>query len=335
MSTLFSATDPTREDCWRGIVLLGRNVASYKFALAEALLELAPEGGDFVRLDELALPYARRLAAHLQESDKQSTSRSSQFLDACRAFNGGQIQEDMLVEQTVRLGFNNVIDAFHVVGGGDVPVRFFVDERRPRGGIVVTDAFSHLLAGRQRPNLEQEVDARWRLVERAWELGVSRQLVSIDYDAVTEGLVSVDASRRRRSVAGSRAALAGYQEGECFYCRGEISLDPASEAYCDVDHFFPHALKTQGLGGRVDEVWNLVLACTDCNRGPGGKFHRVPTLPLLERLHARNEYLISSHHPLRETILAQSGRDGNARRRFLQEVDGMAISRLIHRWSPV
>ena len=43
------------EDYWRGIVLFGRNVASYKFALAASLLELKPASGDLVRLEELAV----------------------------------------------------------------------------------------------------------------------------------------------------------------------------------------------------------------------------------------------------------------------------------------
>ena len=45
-------TEPTRGfisgesseiDCWRGVVLFGRNVASYKFALAKSLLELSAD----------------------------------------------------------------------------------------------------------------------------------------------------------------------------------------------------------------------------------------------------------------------------------------------------
>ena len=41
MSSRFYDIDPSLENCWRAVVLLGRNEASYKFALAKALLELA------------------------------------------------------------------------------------------------------------------------------------------------------------------------------------------------------------------------------------------------------------------------------------------------------
>ncbi|SKV97532.1 Uncharacterised protein [Mycobacteroides abscessus subsp. abscessus] len=69
------------------------------------------------------------------------------------------------------------------------------------------------------------------------------------------------------------------------------------EHSADVDHYFPHSLMARGVFIDLDDVWNLVLACAACNRGPGGKFHRLPHGDFLERLWTRNEMLISSHHP--------------------------------------
>jgi hypothetical protein len=68
------------------------------------------------------------------------------------------------------LGFNNVIDAFHVVNRGEIPVRFFSDERKNGGGIRLTDELFRLRERLQFGNLPQEVEARWRLVETAWQL---------------------------------------------------------------------------------------------------------------------------------------------------------------------
>ena len=104
----------------------------------------------------------------------------------------------------------------------------------------------------------------------------------------------------------------------------------------DVDHFFPHLLKQAGNEFlSVDGVWNLVLACKGCNRGPRGKSDRVPSVRLLERLHARNEFLITSHHPLRETLVLQTGLDEPQRRGFLRDVHDRAGTALIHRgWEP-
>jgi len=92
----FQNAVPTPAGDWRHIVRFGLNVASYKFALGQALLELAARQQTFVPLTELAVPYAARLCEHLQVEDLESTQ---------------------LTEATVRLGFANVIDAFHISRG--------------------------------------------------------------------------------------------------------------------------------------------------------------------------------------------------------------------------
>ena len=96
------------EDYWRGIILFGRNVASYKFALAKTLLDLNAQSGQLLKLSELAPAFAGHIAEHLKIADKQATSGSSQFLDACRKFNSGEITQDRLTDETVRRGFANV-----------------------------------------------------------------------------------------------------------------------------------------------------------------------------------------------------------------------------------
>src|SRR5687767_5108895 len=102
----------------------------------------------------------RDLVPFMQLAEKQGTSANSRFLEACRKTNAGELTQSQLVEQTVRLGFNNVIDAFHVVGQDEVPLRFFHDQRRDGEGIRVTAKFSELLCGRQGANLPLETEAR-------------------------------------------------------------------------------------------------------------------------------------------------------------------------------
>src|SRR4051812_39582168 len=81
----------TLDNYWRSIILFGRNVASYKFALAQTLLELAAQEKTAVTYDELAAPFAKNISEHLKVSDKQGTSSSSKFLDAARKFNLGEL----------------------------------------------------------------------------------------------------------------------------------------------------------------------------------------------------------------------------------------------------
>ena len=325
----FLAASPTLDSNWRAVVLFGRNVASYKFALAETLLEMADRADDRVRLDDLAAPFARYLCAHLSRNDKQTTSQSSQFLEACRAFNKGDLPEDKLVQTTVKLGFNNVIDAFHVVGSGPVPVRFFADERSGSGppAIRLTDDLRQLASSVQGSGLSAEAESRWRLVETAWQLNLPRAGVAVQADLALN-LLFVERIRRV-NLTGVRPALNGYQKGRCFYCSSEMILP-----HTDVDHFFPWVLKERGAMPDADGVWNLVLACMLCNRGEGGKFFAVPAARLIEKLHQRNNWLVDSHHPLRETIMLQTGSTTEARASFLRARQRIALDNLIHQWAP-
>src|SRR5215831_6414402 len=157
----------TLENYWRAVILFERNVASYKFALAKSLIELSDKRQDLVKLEDLAEPFSRHIIEHLARAPKQATSSSSRFLDSCRKFASGEIGKDELIGQTAKLGFNNVIDAFHVVNRGEIPIRFFADERKDGSGIRLTDELFRLRERLQFGNLPQEVEARWRLVETA------------------------------------------------------------------------------------------------------------------------------------------------------------------------
>lgn len=324
---------PRLEDYWRGIVLFGRNVASYKFALAKTLLDLNAQSGQLLKLSDLAPGFATHLANHLKTANKQGTFASSQFLNACRQFNKGELTKDALVEETVRRGFLNVIDAFHIVNQRQISQQFFIDERKANSGIRITDEFSRLVSEVRSNTLNSEVESRWRLVETSWGLGIGKNLLGIGFDCQSEQFFSLDREMQRKPVTSSRSALNGYQKGKCLYC-SEAIMQTENGSDTDVDHFFPHVLKQFGFGTSVDGIWNLVLACRGCNRGVKGKFAKLPGIELLARLHRRNEYLISSHHPLRETLMAQTGKEVAHRKSFLNDFHNRALSVLLHTWQP-
>ena len=345
----FHDIDPSRENCWRAVVLFGQNSASYKFALAKALLEMGNRPNDFVRIDELAEPFSRHLMEHLRRAPKQITRKTQgKFLDACQGAVEGRLSQQQLLDATTRLGFVNVIDAFHIVNREEVPVRFFLDERKTHRGIRLTDAFFKLATGVAAEDLPLEAEARWRLVETAWALRMSHHVLTMTADLKdqTKPLYTVDAAGRRQNVTSCREALNGYQKGRCFYCFDPISIASGHTNLADVDHFLPHMLQqarghvwtastaSPGAYYNLDGVWNLVLACKECNRGVGGKFASVPTLALLERLSRRNNYFVESHHPLRETIMNQTGKQPKQRQAFLQSRWQRARETLIHTWQP-
>lgn len=347
----FVDVEPTLENYWRAIILFGKNTASYKFALAKSLIDISLERkSDLITLDDLALPYALHLAEHLKHSPKQSTAKTSQFIQACQGYNEGNIEEDRLIQITKKEGFKYVLDAFHVVNTKAITERFydvvneefFIDERKFNKGIRLTDNLFKLfyVYDNSAKDLNQETESRWNLVEKAWELNINKNLIAVEFDQETKELFTHDTKHHRTNITTSRGALNGYQKSRCFYCFKEISISSVDDLLADVDHFFPHLLKPQvATAGccrpvNVDGVWNLVLSCPECNRGENGKFAQVPSLELLERLHTRNEYLIGSHHPLRETLIMQTGNTERDRKYFLDKSYRFSKINLIHVWQP-
>ena len=330
----FYELNPSNENYWRAIILFGRNVASYKFAMAKSLYDLRKQTNDLVSLQDLAPIFAGHICQHLTTNDKQATSPSSKYLDFCRQYNRNEISHGELIEATKRFGFNNVIDAFHNVHNKDIDNRFFYDERKTNGGIRLSDNFYQVAESHSFYDLNQETESRWRLVETAWDLRLSKNVVQVVYDQDDEFLHANDHNMKRVLITSSRPALNGYQKGKCFYCLRPVSLVKHADDLADVDHFFPHRLKVCAEGKPVDGVANLVLACKECNRGPKGKFDRIPSLNLLERLHTRNEYLISSHHPLRETLMLQTGINEKQRQAFLQDAYDCSSLTIVHKWEP-
>ena len=125
----FVLANPSAENMFRSIVLFGRNVALYKFSLANTLVEFASRGQEVIPISALAGPFSESICEHLKLAPKQGTSSQSRFLNECARFNRGEVSKDELNEVTAKLGFQNVIDAFHRVGSTDVATRFFLDER--------------------------------------------------------------------------------------------------------------------------------------------------------------------------------------------------------------
>lgn len=298
--------------------MLGLNTASYKFALAKSLLKFASAGRDVVTLKELADPFSDYICDHLRKVDRQGTNPTNTLLQACRRFNKGNMGREELNSISMSQGFRYVFEAFHKVSGEETPTKFFkVEGSGKNRRLHLTDEVIRLANAKQGTNLALEVEARWNLVETAWDLGVNPGLIASDGKG---GLISVQ-GRSRRSVAGVKEAVSGYQKGRCFYCNEEFSLDDSGRDRVEIDHFFP--LSRQNLKGNqvdLDQIWNLVLACQECNRGEEGKHDRVPSKYLVERLVHRNGYYVRSTDPLKATLKVTlqkiTGQTTSVRRRF-------------------
>jgi hypothetical protein len=334
MSTEFQINDPSLESQWRAIILFGKNSATYKFAFAKSLLGLIENEKTKISLDELAVPFANSIVEHLKKSDKQGNAGSSKFLEGCRNCINQKITQEDLYGLTLKYGFVNVVDAFQNVNGGPIPNPFYEKNyNQGKKEIVVTDNLLKIKELFQYRNLEQEVEARWNLVETAWNLQINPNLLEVKYD-VNKSLFFIESNLIRRiDVTSVRDSLNGYQKGKCFYSYQDISINKNDQNICEVDHFFPHANKLahSTTGANINGVWNLVLADSKINLNKKAK---IPEKRFLHRLFNRNEFYIQSKHPLAETIINQTGSTKESRRRFLETQYNLALNHSIQQWKP-
>ena len=172
--------------------------------------------------------------------------------------------------------------------------------------------------------LDQELEARWSIVEANFTTGLGPVLRSRGLRVDGEDLVE---PVRRVSVTGVRESISGFQHGRCFYCHEPLERLGNGVA---VDHVYPFSLmqRTAWRGPNLNEVWNLVLAHGSCN---SRKSNRLPTETEVQRLLDRNEAIIGSPHPPRralESLMVTEGRTtaatASARLHFLQAADAHA-----------
>lgn len=335
MSINFQENDPSLESQWRSIILFGKNSATYKFAFGKSLLELVSKEQNTFSLTDLSPIFVNSILEHLKKNDKQGNSNSSTFLNACRKYNSGEIDYDNLLNITEKYGFVNVVDAFQNVNGGIIPSKFYEkDYNGTNKNIVITDDLLKLKEGFQFINFVEEVEARWNLVETAWNLEISPNLLEVKIDEDLQTLFIESDFMRRKDISSAKASLNGYQKGKCFYSFQDISIISGDENLCAIDHFFPHVhkIRLKESGANVNGIWNLVLSDNYVNLSKSAK---IPELKYLERLYKRNEFYIASKHPLGETIVNQTGRTSADRKRFLQKQYDLSVNLSLQKWKPL
>ena len=141
--------------------------------------------------------------------------------------------------------------------------------------------------------LHGELSSRWDLLEHAFEKTNNTDTLDID-----EYLRHIITGVQRTNLTKLIPTLNGYQQNRCFYC-GEELYD------IEVDHVIPR----QAL--RHDEIWNLILAHELCNQS---KDDNLPPSHFLDNIIARNEFLIASAHPIKDTLIQQLGKTPSQRR---------------------
>jgi hypothetical protein len=299
----FYRVEPTPVTSWRMAVLMGANSRTYKFALGAALLELAKAGQDEATVEELAVPYAWRLAQHADQYPQgpaTAVGGTKDFLTVLATEREASLDAGRPTEKLIAAAIESmpsmVMQKFHNLRGmGQINHSFYTLQGRGASRRVVLSKDLQTVA--QHELLVDELAARWAIVEASFDAGIGRGLVGSGM-TVSEDGEHLLTTTRRVSLTRVRPALTGFQHGRCFYCPDPLSAEPRA---VHVDHVYPFSFmaRTSWKGPDLNGVWNLVAACRGCNLS---KSSRMPTGDEVERLLARNNAIAGSPHPLRRTL---------------------------------
>ena len=164
--------------------------------------------------------------------------------------------------------------------------------------LILTDA-THSIATTAFDELNDELDARWSLLEGAYSL------MHHDYKLANDlRVIYIKNATERKDLTGNIGFLQGYQGNTCFYCGLPI---PPGEVH--VDHVLPRQVVLH------DHIWNLVLAHEYCNEK---KSDRIVGSHFVAKLIARNENIMGSNHPWKMEIQRELGRTPEKRARSVQ-----------------
>ncbi|MFI7742260.1 hypothetical protein [Kocuria rhizosphaericola] len=179
----FYRVEPTPVTSWRMAVLMGANSRTYKFAFGAALLELAKAGREEITIEELAVPYAWRLAQHVAQYPQGPMAAAGGAKDFLKILaNERQATldtgrpTDRLVAAAVDSMPGMVMQKFHNLRGvGQVEHSFYELRGRAASRQVILRPELHGVARHEL--LEEELIARWSIVETAFDAGIGRGLL--------------------------------------------------------------------------------------------------------------------------------------------------------------
>ena len=219
----------------RTIILFGKNVSTYKFALASTLLKLKPK--NFISYEDLREEFVISLYNHYTNNPCQFQGGENIITKAFDKYKTDTNWEELLKTAEKNI-YNNVFDAFHNVGGGSIKKEHILFEHLPKERkLILTDKINAII---EQPELvevlKNENESRWMIVEEAWKNSLSPNLLI--YDSTKREFISVSPKGRTnlRSVV---PVLLPYQHGCCFYCNKKINTSATSgdSDFPDVDHY--------------------------------------------------------------------------------------------------
>jgi len=289
-------SDFSTEDYWKALILYGLNQATYKIALGKTLLSLASSGQTRVPWEGLSreffLQYKQRLSQDSPMPQQATPSRQTVMERIIALHQADRLSLEDAIQEVGDTAFEDVIRRFDNLGGDDsFKGKFYRFDFGKE--LILTDEL-HSIAESNQAELEEELDARWSLLEGAFSIQHENYTLSNDLR-----LTYLINGHKRKDITNNIPFLQGYQGNICFYC-GE----PIRKEDIHVDHVLPRQVMFH------DEIWNLVLSHSFCNEH---KSDKLVGEHYIRKLIARNENIMGSNHPWKKRIMEALGKTPVAR----------------------
>ena len=276
------------------IMIRGSFSNSYKFALLRSLADFGSSpgrGGQILPIDKLAykfIEYYWPLSLLFQLRQETDPSKPpivmkeiKQIADVLGLSPETKLEtfqrqhpeqlENLLERIADRRdgAFRDVIPRFHNVRGGKIKARLFEfdPENYLKEGITIKP--------KARSFLKDNHHTLDLLAIGGWVKFTEKYTSAPKLFEKIQGL-----KPNRLGLSDYRKFFLGHGKAKCFYCSNPLETTP------DVDHVIPWSYVAE------NKVWNLVLACKDCN-GSGGKSNRLPHGEFVKALIQRNNSILA------------------------------------------
>jgi hypothetical protein len=284
-------------DYWKGIILYGLNASTYKMALGKCLLDFAKDGKNEISWESLSTSfyseYKTRLINNLMP--QQATRGRLTVLERIvQEENEGLITLSQAIERVSKDGFDDVVPRFQTIGKNKEIVRDYFYTIDFGKNLHLKDSMLSLVDV-EFDELENEIEARWNLLEGAFSINHSQATYQLGNNIRN---IYLKQGNIRKTLTQNIPFLNGYQGNSCFYCGEQMAED------IHVDHVLPRQIINH------DEIWNLVLCHEHCNLQ---KSDKLVGPHFIEKLIARNENIMGSNHPWKRRIESQVGSDPSQR----------------------
>jgi hypothetical protein len=290
------------KDYWKALILYGLNQATYKIALGKTLLSLANSGQTNVSWEALSmeffLQYQQRLSQDSPMPQQATPARQTVMERIVALYQSKKLSIDDAIQDVGNNAFGDVIHRFDNLGSDEsFKGKFYHFEFGKK--LILTDEL-HTIAESSQIELDEELDARWSLLEGAFSIQQENYTLSNDLRQTY-----LEKGYKRKNITNNIPFLQGYQGNICFYC-GE----PIQAGDIHVDHVLPRQVLQH------DEIWNLVLSHSFCNEH---KSDKLVGDHYMRKLIARNENIVGSNHPWKKKIMRTLGKTPDDRSSTLQQ----------------